>query len=104
MTRYTGQFTSLKCYAHAEILLTHKDVLLKLEQLERKTIDHDDDIKSSLLPERVIEPKTTVTHDGFNIQRKISSSDSIETVHPAPAHADTSIFFIPQLFCKKFVT
>ena len=28
-----------------EILLTHKEVLLKLEQLERKTIDHDDDIK-----------------------------------------------------------
>ena len=28
-----------------EMLLTHKDVLLKLEQLERKTIDHDDDLK-----------------------------------------------------------
>lgn len=28
-----------------EMLLTHKDVLLKLEQLERKTIEHDDDIK-----------------------------------------------------------
>ena len=28
-----------------EILLTHKEVLLKLEQLELKTIDHNDDIK-----------------------------------------------------------
>ena len=28
-----------------EMLLTHKDVLLKLEQLERKTIGHGDDIK-----------------------------------------------------------
>jgi hypothetical protein len=28
-----------------EMLLTHKDVLLKLEQLERKTIDHDYEIK-----------------------------------------------------------
>jgi phage regulator Rha-like protein len=28
-----------------EMLLTHKGVLLKLEQLERKTIGHDDDIK-----------------------------------------------------------
>jgi hypothetical protein len=28
-----------------EMLLTHKDVLLKLEQLERKTTDHDDDLK-----------------------------------------------------------
>jgi hypothetical protein len=28
-----------------EMLLTHKDVLLKLEQLERKMANHDDDIK-----------------------------------------------------------
>lgn len=28
-----------------EMLLTHKDVLLKLEQLERKVIQQDDDIK-----------------------------------------------------------
>jgi hypothetical protein len=28
-----------------EMLLTNKDVLLKLEQLERKIIQHDDDIK-----------------------------------------------------------
>ena len=28
-----------------EMLLTHKDVLLRLEQLESKTIDHGDDIK-----------------------------------------------------------
>ncbi len=28
-----------------EMLLTHKDVLLKLEQLERKVLDQDDDIK-----------------------------------------------------------
>lgn len=28
-----------------EMLLTHKDVLLKLEQLERKMANHDDDIR-----------------------------------------------------------
>jgi hypothetical protein len=28
-----------------EMLLTHKDILLKLEQLERKTTGHDDDIQ-----------------------------------------------------------
>ncbi len=28
-----------------QMLLTHKDVLLKLEQLERRMIQHDDDIK-----------------------------------------------------------
>ena len=28
-----------------EMLLTHKDVLLKLEQLEKKVIQQDDDIK-----------------------------------------------------------
>ena len=28
-----------------EMLLTHKDILLKLEQLEKKGIQHDDDIK-----------------------------------------------------------
>lgn len=28
-----------------QMLLTHKDILLKLEQLERKVVQHDDDIK-----------------------------------------------------------
>jgi hypothetical protein len=28
-----------------KMLITHKGVLLKVEQLERRTIDHDDDIK-----------------------------------------------------------
>lgn len=28
-----------------EMLSTHKDVLLKLEKLERKVVHHDDDIK-----------------------------------------------------------
>ena len=28
-----------------EMLLTHKDILLKLEQLERKVTGHDDDIQ-----------------------------------------------------------
>lgn len=28
-----------------EVLLTHKDILLKLEQLERKAVQHDGDIK-----------------------------------------------------------
>jgi hypothetical protein len=28
-----------------EVLLTHKDILLKLEKLERKAVQHDGDIK-----------------------------------------------------------
>lgn len=28
-----------------EVLLTHKDILLKLEQLERKVAGHDDDVQ-----------------------------------------------------------
>jgi hypothetical protein len=28
-----------------EMVLTHKDVLLKIEQIEKKVVHHDDDIK-----------------------------------------------------------
>ena len=50
-----------------QMLLTNKDVLLKLEQLERKVLDQDDDIKLIFdYLKELLNPKTgSVTRIGF---------------------------------------
>ncbi len=42
-----------------ETLLTHKEILLKLEKLERKVVEHDDDIKLIFkYLKELLDPKT----------------------------------------------
>ena len=50
-----------------EMIFLHKDILLKLEQLERKVGKHDKDmqLKFSVLKQLVEEPKKTRTEIGF---------------------------------------
>jgi len=41
------------------MVLTHKDILLKLEQIEKKVVRHDDDIKSIFFHlKELLNPKT----------------------------------------------
>lgn len=50
-----------------EALLTHKDILLKLEQLERKVVEHDDKIKAifDCLKELLEPPAIPIPPIGF---------------------------------------
>lgn len=60
-----------------EMMLTHKDILLKLEQLERKASSHDGDIKKifEYLKKLLSPPKEPRTLIGFNRkeEKQISS-------------------------------
>ena len=55
-----------------EVLLTHKDILLKIEQLERKTVQFDGDIKVifQYLRELLNPPSQPMRKIGFKQKRK----------------------------------
>ncbi|MEK7255819.1 MAG: ORF6N domain-containing protein, partial [Bacteroidota bacterium] len=55
-----------------EMLLTHKDILLKLEQMEKKVTSHDEDIRHifTLLRQMLNTPPPKRTPIGFKQNRK----------------------------------
>jgi hypothetical protein len=55
-----------------ELVLTHKDILLKLEQIERKAVKQDDDIKLifEYLRELLNPPSEPMRKIGFKIKGK----------------------------------
>jgi hypothetical protein len=55
-----------------ELVLTHKDILLKLEQIERKAVKQDDDIKLifEYLRELLNPPSQPMRKIGFKIKGK----------------------------------
>lgn len=57
-----------------ELVLTHKDILLKLEQLERKVVGHDDDVKVifGYLKELLNPPSEPMRKIGFKQKGKQS--------------------------------
>src|SRR5690606_1933582 len=65
-----------------ETLLMHKDVLLKLEQLEKRVVNHDDDIKLIFKYLReLLNPKTEPMRKvGFNVKTKMIR---VSTARPA---------------------
>lgn len=62
-----------------EMMLTHKDILLKLEQLETKTSRHDEEIKKifEYLKQLLSPPKEPRTLIGFNQKREIQNSPEV---------------------------
>jgi len=53
-----------------EMLSTHKDILLKLEQLEKKVIQHDEDIQKIFdYLKELLSPKTTPKPLGFQYNK-----------------------------------
>jgi hypothetical protein len=50
-----------------ELLMLHKDILLKLEKLEKKTDRHDEEIKTifAVLKKMIAQPKTKTERIGF---------------------------------------
>ena len=55
-----------------EMLLTHKDILLKLEQLEKKLTNHDEEIEIifNTLKELIKPEKKELTKIGYKIPEK----------------------------------
>ncbi|MEK6780703.1 MAG: ORF6N domain-containing protein [Bacteroidota bacterium] len=55
-----------------EVLLTHKDILFKIEQLERKTVQYDGDIKVifKYLRELLNPPSEPMRKIGFKLHKK----------------------------------
>lgn len=62
-----------------EMLLTHKDILLKLEQLERKSVQHDSDIKLifKYLKELLSPPAEPMRKIGF----RLAGDDQFKRFH-----------------------
>jgi hypothetical protein len=80
-----------------EMVLTNKDILLKLEQIERKVGQHDDDIKPIFdYLKELLNPKTApCARLDLNTTKKISSRTFHRTVRPRIlTHADTSVIFM----------
>jgi hypothetical protein len=59
-----------------EMLLTHKDILLKLEQIERKLAVHDEDIQLIRLPKERRRSLTSSQGDPFDPEKQ---GEAIET-------------------------